>query len=199
MIKIVLGLFLFSLSTLFAQKTVNDFRLLNVDGKNYSLKNYPSAKGFIIIFTSNHCPFAKLYPPRLNALHTKYKKVNVPLIAISSTDTIQYAEDSYFKMKQKAKLEHFNFPYLYDASQAVAINFNAERTPHAFVIWKENNLWVIKYNGAIDDNGANPTKVEQRFIENAVDALLIGKEVALKETKSVGCEIHIRGKKSMKN
>lgn len=174
------------------ERVVRDFRLKNVDGQYVSLKNYPDAKGFVIIFTCNHCPFAKLYPPRLNALNEKYTKLGVPLIAISSTDTITYEEDTYLKMVKKAQAEVFNFPYLFDGKQKVAKNFSAQKTPHAYVIWKENGKWVVKYNGAIDDNGAEPEKVENQYIANAIEALLAGKSVVEKETKSIGCQIIFR-------
>jgi len=174
------------------EKVVRDFRLKNVDGQYVSLKNYPNAKGFVIIFTCNHCPFAKLYPPRLNAMNEKYSKLGVPLIAISSTDTITYEEDAYPRMVEKARDEAFNFPYLFDGAQKVAKNFDAQKTPHAYVIWKEKGKWVVKYNGAIDDNGAEPEKVENQYVANAVDALLTGKAIAVKETKSIGCQILFR-------
>ena len=174
------------------EKHVRDFKLKNVDGQYVSLKNYPEAKGFMIIFTCNHCPFAQLYPPRLNALNEKYGKLGVPLIAISSTDTITYEEDAYPKMVEKARREGFNFPYLFDGKQKVAQNFNAQKTPHAYVIWKENGQWVVKYSGAIDDNGAEPEKVEIQYVDNAVVALLAGKPVEEKETKSIGCQIIFR-------
>lgn len=185
-------LLMISFISLVNDKPVNDFRLVNTDGKVISLKDYPSAKGFIIIFTCNHCPFAKLYPQRLNELNKKYKPLGFPLIAISSTDTILYSEDSFAKMVEKSKAEKFNFPYLYDNLQMVAKNFSAQKTPHAFVIWKEKAGWVIKYNGAIDDNGANPKEVKTHFVAEAVDALLAGKEIENKETKSLGCQIHYR-------
>ena len=185
-------IFLFISATLIPVKTVEDFSLKNVDGKIISLKDYPNAKGFIVVFTCNHCPFAKLYPPRFNALNTQYEKLNVPLIAISSTDTVVYEEDTYFKMVKKAKKEHFNFPYLYDATQSVAKMFGADKTPHAFVIWKENAQWVIKYSGAIDDNGAEPNLVKNPYVAKAVDALLEGKLVDIPETRSIGCQILMR-------
>ncbi|MEI6408794.1 MAG: thioredoxin family protein [Bacteroidota bacterium] len=175
-----------------SKKVVQDFSLKNVDGTSVSLKNYPNAKGFIVVFTCNHCPFAKLYPPRLNALNEKYAKLGVPLLAISSTDTITYEEDTYGLMVEKAQREKFNFPYLFDGEQRVAKDFGAQKTPHAFVIWKENKKWVVKYNGAIDDNGMEPEQVENRYVEQAVDALLAGKPVAVKETKSIGCQIIMR-------
>ena len=174
------------------EKTISDFKLINIDGNYISLKDYPCAKGFMIVFTSNHCPFAKLYPNRLNELNNKYKPLGVPVIAVSSTDTVSYEEDTYDKMVAKAIYEHFNFPYLYDAKQSVAKDFGAERTPHAFLIWKERDTWAIKYNGAIDDNGAHPELVQKRYLADAVDALLSGRGVVEKETRSIGCQIYFR-------
>jgi len=173
-------------------KTVHDFRLRNVDGKWTSLHDYPDAKGFIIVFTCNHCPFAKLYPARLNELNQKYLPLGIPLIAISSSDTVSYEEDSWEKMVEKAQKEHFSFPYLFDADQHTAKDFGAQRTPHAFVIWKEAGVYKIKYNGAVDDNGAEPQSVKKHYISEAVDALLQGLEVPVKETRSIGCQINFR-------
>jgi peroxiredoxin len=185
-------LFIVSAFALKQKETILDFSLKNTDGKMVSLANYKEAKGFIIVFTCNHCPFAKLYPPRLNALNSKYDSLGVPLIAISSTDTMMYEEDTYPKMIAKATDEQFNFPYLFDEMQSVAKNFNAQKTPHAFIIWKENEKWVVKYNGAIDDNGMEPEKVTEHYVANAVDALLANKKITIPETKSIGCQIAFR-------
>lgn len=173
-------------------KRVANFSLLNIDGKFISLKDYPHAKGFMVVFTSNHCPFAKLYPERLNQLNLKYSPLHLPVIAISSTDTVSYEEDTFDKMQAKAKAEHFNFPYLYDGAQVVAKDFAAQRTPHAFVVWKENDGYIIKYSGAIDDNGAHPNLVQKHYLSDAVDELLAGKKVSLKETRSIGCQLYFR-------
>ena len=191
----IISLFTFILiAKSFAQNdtTSLDFSLKNVDGNLVSLKDYQGAKGFIIIFTCNHCPFAKLYPKRLNKLNKKYSNKGFPLLAISSTDTILYAEDTYDNMVLKANKEKFNFPYLYDETQSVAKLYKAERTPQAFVLFKENNNWVIKYNGAIDDNGAEPKKVKVDYVSDAVDALLKNQKVLITETKSIGCKIMFR-------
>lgn len=174
------------------ERVVEDFTLMNVDGHPVSLADYTDAKGFVVVFTCNHCPFAKLYPPRFNQFHEKYAALGVPLIAISSTDTVMYEEDSYARMCAKAKAEHFQFPYLWDAQQSVAKNFDAQRTPHAFVIWKEKGRWVVKYNGAFDDNGAHPELVREPYVANAVDALLAGLQVKVEETASIGCQIYFR-------
>jgi hypothetical protein len=103
-----------------------------------------------------------------------------------------YEGDSYAEMVKKAKSEHFLFPYLYDNMQVVARQFSAQKTPHAFVIWKEAGKWVVKYSGAIDDNGAEPQKVKHKYVSDAVEQLLAGEAVKVPETKSIGCQINLR-------
>ena len=174
------------------ERVIEDFSLMNVDGRMVSLADYPEAKGFVVVFTCNHCPFAKLYPPRFNDFYSKYASQGVPLIAISSTDTVMYEEDTFSRMRVKATKEHFAFPYLWDGNQSVAKNFDAQKTPHAYVIWKEKGKWVVKYNGAFDDNGANPEKVQEPYVVNAVEALLSGRRAAITETASIGCQIYFR-------
>lgn len=176
-------------------QTINDFQLLSTSGTNFKLSDNANAKGYIVVFTSNNCPFAKLYPERLKALNKKYEPLGIPLVCIRSTDTTVMDEDVYEKMIELTKREQFNFPYLVDGDQEVAAQFHADKTPHAFVIWKENEQWAVKYSGAIDDNGAEEKKVKHRYVAEAVDALLGGKEVAIKKTASVGCAIHYRKKR----
>jgi len=172
--------------------TIQDFRLPATSGIDVSLSDYPDALGFIIVFTSNNCPFAKLYPERLNELNALYKPKGIPLIAIRSTDVSLMPDDAFDKMVKLVKKQDLHFPYLADDGQEVAKNFHAEKTPHAFVIWKENDKWVVKYSGAIDDNGAEPQKVQHSYVKEALDDLLSGKKVRTPVTKSVGCAIKFR-------
>jgi len=171
--------------------TISDFSLKNVDEKTISLSDYKNAKGFIIVFTCNHCPFAKLYSQRFNDLNTKYSSLGVPLLAINSMDTAMYEDESFINMKNKSTTEIFNFPYLCDNMQTVGKNFGVDHTPHAYVIWKENNKWKIKYSGAIDDNGKEPKKATP-YVANAVTELLENKQVSMPVTVSVGCKIFFR-------
>ncbi|MCX6199104.1 MAG: thioredoxin family protein [Bacteroidetes bacterium] len=190
---VVLLLFLLCTSAAETEKRiVKDFSLQNVDGKIISTKDYKDAKGFVVIFTCIHCPFAKLYHERLNQLHAKYSKLHIPLLLINSSDTIMFANESLANMAKVAKEMKYSFPYLFDPSQTVAKDFKAEKTPHAFVIWKENKQWIIKYSGAIDDNGAHPELVKSTYIANALDELLAGKPVTVSCGYSIGCAIHYR-------
>jgi len=171
---------------------VKDFSLKNVDGKMVSMSNYKDAKGFILVFTCNHCPFAKAYEARIMALDKKYASKGYPVIAINPNDPGAAPEDSYDNMIARAKEKNYTFPYVYDETQDVAKAFGAARTPHVFVVKKENGKNVVKYIGAIDNNSEEPEKATQHFVEDAVDALLAGKPVPNTETKAIGCTIKWR-------
>lgn len=168
---------------------VKDFSLKSTDNKTISLNGYKNARGFIVVFTCNHCPFAKLYQERMNAMNKEYSAKGIYLLAISSNDAIAVPEDNFEEMARRAREEHYNFPYLFDETQEVARAFGAVKTPHAFVVFKEKGKWIVKYSGSVDDNGAEPEKVKNSFVKNAVDALLRNEPVPVATTKSVGCAI----------
>lgn len=167
----------------------SDFKLKNVDGKIVSLADFTTAKGFIIVFTCNHCPYAQAYQQRIIDLDKKYKTMGYPVVAISSNDVDAVPEDSYQNMIVRAKEKGYTFPYLFDETQQVAQEYGAQRTPHVFVLQKTTNGLEVKYIGAIDDNTDDPKAVQHRYVEDAVDALLAGKPVPVTETKAIGCTI----------
>jgi peroxiredoxin len=166
-----------------------DFKLKNVDGKNVSLADYKQAKGFIVVFTCNHCPFAKAYESRIMALDKKYAVKGYPVIAIQPNDGSAVPDDNFANMQARAKEKGYSFPYLLDESQATAHAFGATRTPHVFVLQKSGADNIVKYIGAIDDNSDDEKAVKEKYVENAVDALLAGKAVATTSTKAIGCTI----------
>jgi peroxiredoxin len=176
------------------EKSISNFKLKSATTNKWvSLSDYKDAKGFIIVFTSNQCPMAKFYSQRLNQMCVKYKKIGVPLIAINSMDTLAYAEESFHRMQLKVKKENLNFPYLQDKMQNVAKDFNAINTPQAFVVWKVKGKYIIKYEGAIDDNAGDLEKVKNHYLADAVDELLQGNEVKIVKSESFGCRIFYRG------
>jgi glutathione peroxidase-family protein len=169
---------------------IADFKLKNIDGKYISLSSYnPDAKGFIIVFTCNHCPYSRSYEDRLIALDKKYASQGYPLIAINPNDASSYEEDSFENMKQKAKEKGFTFPYLTDDTQQVTKVFGATKTPYAFVLKKEGDKYIVQYIGAIDDNPQDVSGVTKRYVEEAVNNLLYSKPVMTTITRSVGCAI----------
>jgi peroxiredoxin len=166
-----------------------DFKLKNIDGKMVQLSDYKDAKGFIVIFTCNHCPFSKAYEDRINALDKMYAAKGYPVIAINSNDAVSHPEDSYDKMIERAKEKNFTFPYLVDESQNVAKQYGAARTPHVYILAKEGKDLKVKYIGAIDDNSDDATAVKEKYVEKAVNNLLAGKPVSPDFTKAIGCTI----------
>ena len=166
-----------------------DFSLKNVDGKMVSLSDYKTAKGYIIVFTCNHCPFSVKYEDRIIALHKKYAPQGYPVVAINPNDENKQPEDSYEGMKERAKEKGFPFAYLHDKSQKIARAYGAARTPHVYLLNKESGKLVVKYVGAIDDNPHMPGAVEEKYLEKAISEVQAGKTVTDKETKAIGCTI----------
>lgn len=166
-----------------------DFKLKNVDGKTVSLNSMKDVKGYIVIFTCNTCPYAVAYEDRIIALHQKYAAQGYPVVAINSNDKDIKPDDSFDKMQQRAKDKQYPFAYIYDESQQVARAFGAAKTPHVYILDKKR---VVRYVGAIDDNSENADAVKEKYAENALDALLAGKQIAVKETKAIGCGIKWR-------
>lgn len=170
---------------------VSDFELKNVDGKMISLSDYNDAKGFIITFTCNTCPYAIAYEDRIIALDKKYALKGYPVIAINPNNPLAQPGDSYKAMQQRAKEKEFTFPYLVDEGQKVYPKYGATKTPHMYVLQKTKKGNVVKYIGAIDDNYQDASAVKTKYVENAVDALLNGEDVKQKETKAIGCTIKV--------
>ena len=166
-----------------------DFNLKNIDGKQVSLSNLKDAKGYIVIFTCNHCPFAVAYEDRIIALDKKFKGLGYPVVAINPNNPAVQPKDSYEEMKIRYKEKGFTFPYLFDEGQKIYPQYGATKTPHVFVLKKTKEGNVVKYIGAIDDNYQDASAVKVKYVENAVQSLLDEKEVEIKTTKAIGCSI----------
>lgn len=166
-----------------------DFSLKNVNNKKVSLSDYKDAKGFIVIFTCNHCPYAKAYEDRIIALDKQYKSLGYPVIAINPNNPAVQPDDSFDLMQKRAKEKGFTFPYLFDEGQKIYPKFGATKTPHVYVLEKTKAGNIVKYIGAIDDNYSDETAVKTKYVENAVNALLKNEDVPVKTTKAIGCSI----------
>lgn len=166
-----------------------DFSLKNVDGKMVSMADYTEAKGFIVIFTCNHCPYSVAYEDRIIELDKIYKEKGYPVIAINPNDPELYPTDSYEAMIVRTKEKSFTFPYLFDDGQKVYPQYGATKTPHVFLLEKENSDLIVKYIGAIDNNHADAAEVTEKYVSDAVDALLAGKNPDPNFTKAIGCSI----------
>lgn len=166
-----------------------DFSLRNVDGKWISLKDYPAAKGFIIAFTCNTCPFARLYEQRIINLHRKYAPEGYPVIAINPNDPVKQPGDSFEEMQARANEMNYPFPYLVDETQEITKAYGATNTPHMYVLHKEAGKYLVRYIGAIDNDPKEPDKATQKYLRDAIDALMNGRDVPVEKTKAIGCTI----------
>ncbi len=166
-----------------------DFKLKNTNDKDVSLADFTAAKGFIVVFTCNHCPYSKAYEDRIIALDKKYATLGYPVVAINSNDAVAYPDDSFENMKVRAKEKGFPFPYLWDESQQIAKTYGATRTPHVYILKKEGKDLKVAYIGAIDDNSQDAATVKEKYVETAVNELLKGEEVKTNFTKAIGCTI----------
>ncbi len=173
---------------------VADFNLKNANsalsqtGKMVSLKSYEKAKGYIVTFTCNSCPYSVAYEDRLIDLHKKYASKGYPVIAINPNDIKRKPSDSFSEMTVRANDKKFPFAYLRDDSQDIATAFGARKTPHIFLLERKGDKKIVQFIGAIDDN-TEPDRVKVKYLENAIDELLAGKPVTKTTAKAIGCTI----------
>ncbi len=166
--------------------TAVPFSLPGVDGKNHSLTDYSGKNTVAVIFSCNHCPYVRAWEDRMVQVQADYEAKGVQLVAINSNDASKYPDDSFPKMKERAREKHFNFPYLHDENQTIARAYGAERTPEVFLF---DRAGTLRYHGAIDDNYDDPAAVKTKYLRGALDALLSGKVPPTVETRPIGCTI----------
>lgn len=162
-----------------------DFNLPATDGKTYSLKFFSDKKALVVIFSCNHCPYAQAYENRIIEIQNDYTNV-LQIVVISSNESENYPEDSFEYMKARTELKHFNFPYLHDETQQIAKAYGATHTPEIFLFDHERKL---VFHGKIDDNWQDPQSVKTKYLRNALDELLSGKQISVPETFTIGCTI----------
>jgi len=194
--KVIIALVLFtqiatsvSAQGLAPGEMVSDFKLKNVDNKEVSLADYPNAKGYVIVFTCNTCPYAKAYEQRIIDLHNRYASKGYPVIAINPNDPSVSPGDSFAAMQERSKSKKYPFPYLIDSDQSVTRRFGATRTPHVYLVNKTKEGNKVAYIGAIDSDTEDNDPDKVRYVEQAIDALMAKKAPGTKVTKAVGCTI----------
>ena len=168
-----------------------DFNLENIDGKFVSLSDFNDAKGFIIVFTCNTCPYAVLYEDRIEVLNKKYAPQGYPLIAIMPNNVQTKPGDSMKSMKQRAIDKGFTFPYLMGAGQKIYPQYGATKTPHVYILESTTRGPVVRYIGGIDDNYKDATLVKTNYVEDAIEALKKGNLIKQTTTKAIGCSIKL--------
>lgn len=163
-----------------------DVKMKNTDGAMVSINDVKGEKGTLVIFTCSHCPFVIGWQDTMVELGNTYMKKGIGVVFVNSNDPA-VAGDTFESMQAMAKKEGYGFPYLVDATSAVANNFGAKKTPDVFLFNAEGKL---VYQGAIGDGGRKPSG--DLWLKDALDALLAGKAVDPAQTKAVGCSIKFR-------
>jgi peroxiredoxin len=174
--------------TLTLGETARSFSLPGVDGETHSLGDYADATALVVVWSCNHCPYVMAWEDRLNEIARDYRDGGVRVVAINSNDVRRQPEDSFDLMRDRARSKEFVFDYLHDEAQSTAEAYGPERTPEVFLFDADRRL---VYHGAIDDS-RDETKVDRRFLREALDAVLAGRAPAVAETPPVGCTIKWR-------
>ena len=163
------------------------FSLPNIDGSTVSLNDFAEAKGLLVVFMCNHCPFVKHLRTPLAEFAREYQPKGLAVVGISSNDVANYPDDSPAKMAEEARDAGYTFPYLYDGSQAVAKAYKAACTPDFFLFDGDMSL---AYRGQFDDSRpGNDKPITGADLRAAADKVLAGEEVPHEQTPSIGCNI----------
>ena len=167
-----------------------DFSLQNIDGKKVALSDYKNKPGVIVIFTCNHCPYAKAYEDRIIALDKKFSSQGFPVVAINPNDPVRVPEDSYENMQARAREKGYTFPYLLDETQDIARTYGATKTPHVYLLKTQTDgTFKVAYIGAIDNSPMDAASADVLYLENAIAALQAGNNPDPASTKAIGCTI----------
>ena len=167
------------------QKAPSFENLQGTDGKKYSLFTFNDKQIVVLIFMANRCPTARVYTDRLKAIQTDYGEKGVELVGINSDNQYFFSNETIMKMVEVSGERELNFPYLKDEDQSVAKSYGALVTLHAFVLDKERKL---RYRGRIDDS-RDPAKVTVNDLGDALNDLLLSREVRVPETRPFACAI----------
>ena len=160
------------------------FNLPNTNGKHVSIDHF-KAEVLVVIFTCNHCPYAKAVEDRLIKLGNNYSG-KADFVLINSNDVENYPADSPERMAELSRNKNYPFPYLFDETQEVAREYKAVCTPDIFLYNTERKL---EYRGRLDDNWQNPNQVTREELKMAMDLVLSGKSVEFNQIPSMGCNI----------
>jgi len=161
------------------------FSLPGVDGRTHGLDDYADADVLVLIQSCNHCPYVQSWEGRMVEIQRDYAGRGVRVVAVNSNDAGYQPADSFEKMQERARERSFTFDYLHDEGQSLARALGSQRTPEVFVFDRDRKL---VYHGAIDDN-RDETGVTQRYLRDALDAVLEGRTPDVAETPPVGCTV----------
>ena len=163
-----------------------EMKLKDISGKEVTIKDVKKENGVLVMFSCNTCPYVVKNQQRTIAAGDYAQKMNIGFIVLNSNEALRSNEDSYDAMKSYAKDQKYNWNYVVDKNNEVADAFGANRTPECYLF--DKNLKLV-YHGAIDDNPSDPSHVKRNHLKEAINELVAGKEITVKESRSVGCSI----------
>lgn len=161
-------------------------KLKDISGKEIAMKDATGANGILVMFSCNTCPYVIKNQQRTIEVAGYAKQHNLGFIVLNSNEAQRSSDDSFEAMQAYAKEQHYNWSYVVDKNNEVADAFGANRTPECYLFNKDLKL---VYHGAIDDNPSDPAHVKRHHLEEAINELVAGKEISVKESRSVGCSI----------
>lgn len=169
-----------------------DFKLKGTDGEEHSLESFRDKKAILLVFTCNHCPFAKDKMPVLNQIAEDYDEVAV--VGINANDADNYPEDSFEKMKDLVSQGKVKYDaYLRDETQQVAKDYGAVCTPDPYLFKNEDGEFRLVYHGRLDDALTPEDEAEKHHMREVIEAVLDGEEVEKEFLPSQGCSIKWKG------
>ncbi len=169
---------------------MGDIKLKDISGKEVSVSEVKKEKGVLVMFSCNTCPYVIKNQQRTVAIAEYAQKNNVGVIILNSNEGQRNDDDSYNAMKAYAKEQNYKWHYVVDKNNELADAFGAKRTPECFLF--DKNLKLV-YHGAIDDNPTDADNVKRHHLQEAINELTAGKEITVKESRSVGCGIKRKG------
>jgi peroxiredoxin len=165
---------------------MSELKMQDISGKEISLKEASGKNGLLVMFSCNTCPYVIKNQERTKQI-CEYAKANgLGVVVINSNEDLRSNEDSYDAMKKYAADQGYKWSYVVDTDSKLANAFGATRTPETFLFNAEGKL---TYHGAIDDNPSDATAVSRHHLKEAISEMKSGKQVSVKESKSVGCSI----------
>jgi peroxiredoxin len=165
------------------------FSLPGVDGKTYTLESFANAKGLLVVFMCNHCPYVIAIHERLNQIAKDYAAQGIAVIGINSNDPLYRQDDNFENMIKTAKEWGLVFPYVFDESQQIARDYDAVCTPDPYLYRNVNGNFELHYHGRLDDQWKDESKVVEKSMRLAIDSLLADAKYEREAFPSMGCSI----------
>ncbi len=166
-----------------------DIRVKDVSGKEVTLQQVKQSGGLLVMFTCNTCPYVIRNQSRTKEVSAYAAGHQIGVILLNANEGDRSGGNSFASMQSYAKAQGYQSYYALDDNSILADAFGASRTPECYLFDKNGRL---VYHGAIDDSPGDPEQVKRHHLKNAIDEMVAGKEVSVKETRSVGCSISRR-------